>query len=190
MKKRLVIWAAILIIMILTGLERAQSAEAENETASFNGAYNCTFTTDQGETYSTWILLEDCKNGTVKASGDYSGYPVSINGQLTGSVEQEGAVCHFEVNKPGLVKGQAEISIVLVDGRYQLSGQGSGSYSYQGTSGQISGKVLGSRKSSASLPTHFPLRTAVVIAVVIVLIATVGYMARIYRNRVDKPTDS
>ncbi len=185
MKKRLVICCAILIIMSLTGLEGAQSAEAENKGVSINGAYNCTFTSDQGESYRTWILLEDNKNGTVKASADYNGYPVSITGQLTGTVEQGGAVCHFAVNKPGLVKGQAEITIVMVEDSFQLSGQGSGEYSYQGTSGQISGKVLGSRKSSASLPTDFPLRTAGFIAVVIVLIAIVGYMASIYRKNTN-----
>ncbi|PKM78303.1 MAG: hypothetical protein CVU90_03315 [Firmicutes bacterium HGW-Firmicutes-15] len=188
MKKRVVIWASILIIAIFTGVEGVQSAEAENKTG-FNGSYKCTFTTDQGETYNTWILLEDCKNGTVKASTDYNGFPVSITGQFTGNVDQGGAICNFAVNKPGLVKGQAEITIVLVDGMYQLSGQGSGSYSYQGTSGQISGKVLGSRKSSASISSNIPIRTAGLIAVIIVLIVILGYMASIYRKRADKPTD-
>ena len=190
MKKWSVISLTLLILLGFAGLTSAQSSQDQNNKASFTGVYNVTFTTDQGQSYSARVIVQDLKNGKVEVSGDYNGYPVSILGEVTGNVEEGGAVCTFSFNKAEMVMGKAEITIVMVAGKYQLSGKVSGSYSYLGNNGQFSGKVMGSRKSSTVPAYHSPLRTAATIAGIAALIALVWCITRIYRKRTNRSIDS
>jgi|GEM_PF-2555927 len=190
MKKWSVMCLTLLILLGFAGLTSAQSSQDQNNKASFTGVYNVTFTTDQGQSYSARVIVQDLKNGKVELSGDYNGYPVSILGEVTGNVEEGGAVCSFSFNKAEMVMGKAEITIVMVAGKYQLSGKVSGSYSYLGNNGQFSGKVIGSRKSSTVPTNHSPLRTAATVAGIAALIALVWYITRIYRKRTDISLDS
>lgn len=186
MKKWLVIWMVLLLVLEATGLACAQKSGAESKKANLTGVYNVTFTADQGQQQSAQIRLEDLKNGKVEVSGDYKGYPVSIIGDLTGDVEKGGAVCSFNINKPGLVTGKAEITVQLVDDKYQLQGQGSGSYSYLGSSGEFSGQVTGNRNrpNSAATSNNSSFRTAASITGLAFVIVVLIYIT--WRRRARK----
>ena len=185
MRKWLVMGTVWLLLMGLTGLAWAGSSEAESPRANITGTYNVTFTTDQGQEQSAKIMIEDLKNGTVQASGDYKGYPLSIVGDLTGDVTKGGAVCSFKINKPGLVTGQAEITIKLVDDKYQLQGQGQGSYSYLGSTGVVSGRVQGNRPyPAAATPNNSSLGTAALYTGLLILMAVLIYIA--WRHRAKR----
>ena len=184
MRKWLVMWTVLLLLLGVTALACAQQSGTESKRANLTGVYNVTFSNDQGQQQSARIMIEDLKNGKVEASGDYKGYPVSIVGDLTGDVEKGGAVCSFNINKPGLVTGRAEITIQMMDDKYQLQGQGSGSYSYLGNSGEISGQVIGNRTTSAMTSNRSPLRTAALIAGLACLTAMLAYIA--WRRRAKK----
>ncbi len=184
MRKWLVMGTVWLLLMGSTGLAWAGSSGAESPRANITGTYNVTFTTDQGQEQSAKIMIEDLKNGKVQASGDYKGYPLSIVGDLTGDVTKGGAVCSFNINKPGLVTGKAEITIQLVDNSYQMQGQGSGSYSYLGSTGVVSGRVQGNRPYPAATPNNSSLGTAALYTGLLILMAVLIYIA--WRHRAKR----
>lgn len=184
MKKWLVMGTVLLLLLGVTDLAWAGASGTESSKPSITGTYNVTFTSDQGQQQSAKIMIEDLKNGKVQASSDYKGYPVSIVGDLTGDVAKGGAICSFNINKPGLISGQAEISIKLVDDKYQLQGQGSGSYSYLGSSGEISGQVTGDRFNPAATSSNKLLQRSASITGLLILIAGLIYM--VLRRRAKK----
>jgi preprotein translocase subunit SecF len=184
LKKWLILWSFLVLVLGAASLAYAGQSGTESKKANITGVYTVTFTTDQGQQQSAQIRLEDLKNGQVEASGDYKGYPVSIVGDLTGDVTKGGAVCSFNINKPGLITGRAEITIQLAEGQYQLQGQFEGSYSYLGNSGKTSGGVKGNRLESAATSNSSSLRTAASIAGLACLIAGLIYV--IWRRRAKK----
>jgi len=184
LKKWLVIWTVLLLVLGTTGLAYAEPSGAQSKKANITGVYNVTFTTDQGQQQSAQIRVEDLGNGKVEASGDYKGYPISIVGDLTGDVEKGGAVCSFNINKQGLVTGSAEITIRLVDDKYQMEGQFNGSYSYLGNIGESSGRVQGNRVDPAATSTSSSLRTTAAFTGLVFLIALLIYI--VWGHRVKK----
>jgi hypothetical protein len=175
MRKWLIMGIVCLFMSGVSGIAGAGPSGAASPKMNISGTYNVTFTSDQGQQQSAKIMIEDLKNGQVQASGDYKGYPVSIVGDLNGDVAQGGAVCSFNINKPGLVTGKAEIIIQLVDDKYQLQGQGSGSYSYLGSSGEVSGRVQGSRLDSTATSSNTLLGGAALILGLLIVIALIIY---------------
>jgi len=186
MKKRLIVIAVLFICLGFIAAVDSQAMAKAKEMASFNGYYDVTFTLEQGQKYSSRIYLEDCKDGTVEASADYKGYPVTVSGELSGKVEEGGAVCHFDLNRPGLVTGQAELSIVMVEGINQLSGRGSINYNYQGKNGQISATMLGSRSNWVPPAPTYNIDYKAVLFISAVLLVGAGILLRIYSKRKAK----
>ena len=192
MRKRLIMWTALLLLLGLTELAAAAPSGTGNSKADFSGVYDITFTTKEGQQQSGPMMMEDLKNGQFELSGDFQGYPFRIEGELTGDVEQGGATGRFNINKFGMVKAQGEFTIRSVDNRYQLQGQLDGSYSYMGKNGQIIGTMTGSRRELITSPTptpdsvplpepepaRSPIKTVATLAGLVILIAALAYGKR------------
>lgn len=192
MRKRLIMWTALLLLLGLTELAAAAPSGTGNSKADFSGVYDITFTTKEGQQQSGPMMMEDLKNGQFELSGDFQGYPFRIEGELTGDVEQGGATGRFNINKFGMVKAQGEFTIRSVDNRYQLQGQLDGSYSYMGKNGQIIGTMTGSRRELITSPTPTPdsvplpeqeaarssIKTVAALAGLVILIAALAYGKR------------
>ena len=192
MRKRLIMWTALLLLLGLTELAAAAPSGTGNSKADFSGVYDITFTTKEGQQQSGPMMMEDLKNGQFELSGDFQGYPLRIEGELTGDVEQGGATGRFNINKFGMVKAQGEFTIRSVDNRYQLQGQLDGSYSYMGKNGQIVGTMTGSRREPITSPTPTPdsvplpeqeaarssIKTVAALAGLVILIAALAYGKR------------
>ncbi len=191
MRKHLIMWIALLLLPGLTGLAVAAPSAMEKSKADFSGVYDITFTTEEGQQQSGPMMIQDLKNGRFELSGDFQGYPLSVEGDLTGDVAQGGAMGSFNINKFGIVKAQGEFTIRGVDNRYQLQGQLDGSYSYMGKKGQIVSTMSGSRRETITTPTpipdsvppeqgtaHFPVKPVVALAGLAILIAAIAYVKR------------
>jgi len=183
MKKILILTAALLICLGFITATNSQATAKAKEKDSLSGYYDVTITLGQGQQYSSRIYLEDCRDGTIEASADYKGYPVTISGELSGKGEQGGAVCRFDLNRPGLASGQAEITVVPVGGINQLSGRGSISYNYQGKSGQISATILGRHSNWVPPAPTYNIDLKPILLMSAVLIVLAGILVRIYRKK-------
>lgn len=162
MKKLLAAEIVMLLGLMLIGSPTAQTTGAESNRGNISGTYDVTFISDQGQQQNAQITIEDRQNGKVDVTGDYKGYPVSITGDLSGDPDKEGAVCSFNIDKPGLITGKAEFTIRTVNNKYELQGQGSGAYSYFGSSGQFSGQVQGTRTEPVTQSSGSSMRKAII----------------------------
>lgn len=194
MRKSLIVWTALLILLGVTTLATAQQSGTANSQADFSGVYDITITTEQGQQQTAPIMIQDMKNGRFEFSGDLQGYPFTVEGELTGDVEDGGAVGRFDVNKFGLIKAQGEFTISRLGNQYQLQGQIDGSYSYGGKKGQIAGNMIGTRRGAISTPTptptpdsvpapeqepaRSPISTVAVLAGLIILTGILAYAVR------------
>ncbi len=182
MKKLMTAGMMILLSLLVVSAAGAQSGEKSTR-GNISGVYDVTFTSEQGQQQTAKITIEDRQNGKVDVSGDYKGYPVSITGDLTGDPDQEGAVCSFRINQPGIITGEAELVIKLVNNKYQLEGQGSGSYSYLGRSGQFSGQVQGERTEPVTKSAGSSLRNAALGTGMALVLALLIYLVWRRRSR-------
>jgi hypothetical protein len=162
MKKLLTAGIVLLLGLVLFGSARAQTTGGGIAREDVSGVYDVVFTSDQGQQQAAKITIEDRHNGKVDVSGTYKGYPVSITGDLSGDPAKEGAVCSFNIDQPGIITGKAEFTIRLVSNQYELQGQGSGAYSYLGSSGGFSGQVQGKRAEPVTQSSESSLRKAAI----------------------------
>jgi hypothetical protein len=184
MKKRLLIGIMLMLVLGMRVGTGAQAVAAENQQASFSGVYEVNVVTDQGQNQSGQITIKDLKNGEVQVDYDYEGHPFGLVGEVSGDPEQGGAVCRFAVNYTGVVKAEAEMTLIKVDDDYQLRGQGEGDYNYQGHSGHITGQVTGRRIGPlvAAAPSQFPLLVMAVIAGLAILAVAIANGINVLRR--------
>ena len=174
MKRWSFIGAIIFLCLGLGIISGAQAAEKEVPVSTFSGVYQVTVTSDQGLSRTAQITIEELPNGRVRIDYDYEGSPFGLVGEVSGSAEEGGALCRFAVDYPRVVTAQGEFTIVRVAETYQLQGQGSGSYNYQGRSGQVAAQVTGFRVSPLAPADTAPLRTMAVVAGLVILIVIVA----------------
>ena len=157
MKKFFIISLAISLWVQISGVSAPICEGAEDSRSGLTGVYQVIFTTDQGQSWPLKLTIVDLKNGHAELSGEYKGYPINLTGEVTGNVEDEGAICNFTLHKPGLINGRTEFTVRKINDQYQLQGRASGSYFNLGKSGQINGTLEGSRSSSPTPPAPAPV---------------------------------